>query len=107
MISRLVTVAALTAGAALLCVPAQAQTGATPGTSPGTTQQDTIQKGGADTTGMGAQGTMRGQGTKDRQQAAGPGGRMRGGEAAERQMTECLNSAAAQQRPLSTCQQMR
>jgi hypothetical protein len=123
MISRLVTVAALVAGTALLYAPAQAQTG--------TTGQDTIQRGGASPSGSpgtttnvprgtmgtqdttGAQGTMKKQGAMggqqggmqggmhDRQQAAGSGMR---GDAAERQMTECLNNAAAQQRPLSTCQ---
>jgi hypothetical protein len=125
MISRLATVAALAAGTALLfAMPAGAQTGTTgqetiqrggasPSGSPGTTTRTprdttTMGQGGAATTGMGTQGGMQGTaGSMDRQQAAGQGGRMKGGEAAERQMTECLNMAAAQQRPLSTCQQMR
>lgn len=120
MISRLATVAALAAGTALLfAMPAGAQTGTTgqetiqrggasPSGSPGTTtrtpRDSTMGGGGAATTGMGTQGGAQGM---DRQQAAGQGGRMKGGEAAERQMTECLNMAAAQQRPLGTCQQMR
>jgi hypothetical protein len=90
MISRLVTAAALVAGAALFWLPAQAQTG--------TTSQDTIKQGGASPSG--SPGTTMGTTGATPQQTAG---RMRGGAAAERQMTECLNNAASQQRPLDSC----
>jgi hypothetical protein len=159
MISRFVTVAALATGAALFCLPAQAQTGmSSPGTSsPGTSSQSTINPGGTSSgsvgtgtapgtynppptptaptmggtagttssTGMNNQGTMSGQsGSMATQGSMGaqgntygsagsgmgyqaqatPGpGRMRRGNAAERQMTECLNNAAAQHQPLDSC----
>jgi hypothetical protein len=45
---------------------------------------------------MGAQGKMGMQG-------GAQGGGMKRGAAGERQMTECLNMAAAQQRPLDSC----
>ncbi len=32
-----------------------------------------------------------------------PSGRMRGGNMAERQVTDCLNNAAAQNQPLDSC----
>lgn len=173
MISRLVTTAALLAGTALFCLPAQAQTGTsaqstvdsggasptgsigttsnTPrdnssststtmgptggGTtnSPGMSSQSTL---GTDstgsgtmsgTTGTGTTGTMSstsgadsmgtgnmGMGTQadgtmhhrrhDQAQAQSRSHRMRSGNMAERQMTDCLNNAAAQHQPLDSCQ---
>jgi hypothetical protein len=176
MISRLVTTAALLAGTALFCLPAQAQTGTsaqstvdsggasptgsvgttsnTPrdnssptsttmgptggGTtnSPGMSSQNTMgtgatgtgttsSTGGSDS--MGTTGTMSGtsdmgtgsmgtgsMGTQadgtmhhrrhDQAQAQPRSHRMRSGNMAERQMTDCLNNAAAQQQPLDSCQ---
>ena len=167
MISRIVTMAALMAGTALLAVSAHAQTGGYgqttvapggAGASVGTTS--TMPRGGAPTTatgaagastsgpGMGAQGTvntrsnvnppgtvgaqgnMGAQGTTQggtmQQGGTTQGGTMQGGtmqggsmqggakyqaqarsgvrgDAAERQITECLNNAAAQQQPLNSC----
>jgi hypothetical protein len=167
MISRIVTVAALMAGTALLCVSAQAQTGAygqttvTPGGSAsgsvgttGTVPRGTVPStstsvgtsGGASTSTMPAQGNVGAQGNMNAntgprganvqgntgaqgqmqgntmQGGSMQGGSMQGGmqgganyqaqaprgrrmtDAAERQITECLNSAAGQQRPLNSCQ---
>jgi hypothetical protein len=150
MISRIVTMATLMAGTALLCLPVQAQTG--------TSAQSTINSGGASPTGSvgttsntprdnsssssttmgqmgggttnspgpGSQSTM-GAGTAGRADApvspvrpdpgmhtapkyqaqaharAHQSPRMRGGNMAERQVTDCLNTAAAQNQPLDSC----
>jgi len=133
---RAVTTVTLLAGAALLCLPAQAQTGtsatttinsggASPTGSVGTTSNTprnnssststTMGPMGGGTTNspgmssqsgsMGAQGYMQdshmNSGRMNYQAQAGSG-HMRG-DAGERQMTECLNSAASQHQPLSTC----
>lgn len=139
MITRILTTAALVVGAALLCLPVQAQTG--------TSAQSTINSGGASPTGsvgttsntprnngsststtirpmggastnspstssqneaMGAHGAMQGgNATMNHSggmnyQAQAPSGRKRG-DAAERQMTECLNNAASQHQALTSC----
>ena len=97
--SRVLSIAAFAAGVALLAVSANAQMGASGGgmtTSPASAPLKTMPLGGS----MGPQETMQGNmGTQS--------GRMTPGEAAvresDRQMTECLNTAAAQRRPLSSC----
>ena len=122
MTSRRLSMAALVAGTALFCLPALAQTGTTnpqgitqgTGTTPGSmgtprttgpanspgTMQGTTQ--GTGTT-MGTMGTPRAtMGTQNSMHGGSmQGGTMQGaprqrGEAGERQMTECLNMAAAQ-----------
>lgn len=129
MILRIVTSMALLAGTALVCLPAQAQTG--------TTAQSTVNSGGASPTGsvgttsntprdnsssssttMGQSGggttnspgmsghtTTTGKtahGSRYQAQARSTAG-MRGGNTAERQITDCLNNAAAQNQPLDSC----
>jgi hypothetical protein len=63
--------------------------------------------------GMNAQGTMGSQGAARGSAGGGMGyqaqatagsGRMHRGDAAERQVTQCLNNAAAQHQPLTSCQ---
>jgi hypothetical protein len=143
MISRTLTAAALMTGAALLSLPAAAQTG--------TSAQSTISSGGASPSGsvgttsntprnnssstsktMGPMGggTTNSPGMAEPTTMAGPRGAMsaqgntqsaprgnmsagadmnyqaqapRRGAAAERQMTECLNNAAAQRQSFDTC----
>jgi hypothetical protein len=153
---RFVSVAALVTGAALFCLPAQAQTGtssqstinsgagasgnvgttgtmprstgsstgATMGGTAGTTNSTGMSSQGGTMSGhsgtmsgssstgsqsgtMGAQSTARGSaagGMGYQAQATGGSHRMHRGDAAERQMTQCLNNAAAQHQPLSSCQ---
>jgi len=142
MISRIVSMTALMAGTALLCLPVQAQTG--------TSAQSTVNSGGASPTGsvgttsntprdnsssssttmgpmgggttnspgMSSQSTM-GAGSTGAPASADSGmhhapryqaqaqphrsAAMRGGNMAERQMTDCLNNAAARNQPLGSC----
>jgi hypothetical protein len=49
------------------------------------------------------QGNMKGSGQYNVNQAQGQRRGMRGGDAAERQMTECLNNAAAQRGSFDSC----
>ena len=129
MTSRKLSVAALVAGTSLFCLPVLAQMGTTnpQGTTQGTgttsgsmgtprttgpanppgTMQGTTQ--GTGTT-PGTMGTPRAtMGTQDTMQGGSmQGGTMQGtprmrGEAGERQMTECLNMAAAQGGNYAAC----
>jgi hypothetical protein len=127
MISRLVTMTALAAGTLLLCLPAGAQTGTTaqgtvgaggasPSGSVGTTSRTPRDNASPISTTMGPMGggttnspTMGTSPTMGQQPAPAPGPaqaqaprRLRG-EAGERQMTECLNNAAAQRQSFDVC----
>jgi len=137
MISRIVMMTALMAGSALLCLPAQAQTGTSaqstggsPTGSVGTTSNTPRDNSSSTSTTMGPMGGgttnspgMSSQSTTGagsaratanansgmhhapRQAQAQPrqSGAMRGSNMAERQVTECLNNAAAQNQPLDGC----
>ena len=117
---RVLPIAALVAAIGLFVVPAQAQMGATGGgmtnrgaaplgamppadrTNQGNMQGSMGTRGNAGDS-MGGQGNM---GMRDGDQGS-TAGRMMRNDAGERQITECLNMAAAQQRPLSSCSSMR
>jgi hypothetical protein len=130
MISRITTMAALLACAAAWAVPVQAQTGVTaqgavnsgvasptgsvgttsntPRTISSSTSATMAPKAGGiinspGTTDMPAQANAKaGSGVKQMAQAGPRSGRARG-DMAERQMTECLNNAAAQQKSFDSC----
>jgi hypothetical protein len=97
MISRIVTTMALMAGTALLCLPVQAQTGTY---DQGTTMAP--KSGG--TTNSPAMSSQRKMGPRYQAQAqAQPRAAGRTGDMAERQMTDCLNTAAAQGQSTDSC----
>jgi hypothetical protein len=129
MTSRKLSVAAFLAGTALFCLPSLAQTGSTnpqgitqgtgttpgsmgtprttgpansPGTMQGTTQGTGTTPGtmGTPRAAMGTQNTMQGSSVQGGTMQGAP--RMRGA-AGERQMTECLNMAAAQGGNYAAC----
>ena len=111
MIYRIATTAALVAGTFLLCIPAQAQTNSTGrGTSSNSASMGSMGSGAQNGSGMNSSDTNssgRGQsanavaqGGMNDQMNRPAGGR---GEMNERQMTECLNNAAANRQPLGSC----
>src|SRR5262245_5337902 len=113
--ARIFPVVAALAGIAFIVMPVQAQMGATGGgmsSNPGgATSSGTMAPAGSMTNqgnmqgNIGGQGNMRGGMGMQGNGQGSMGGRMMRGEAGERQMTECLNMAAAQQQPLTSCRQ--
>jgi len=94
MITRTLTATVLVAGAAFLCLPAQASTGA---------QNGSMESQGAQQSPAAASTVDSGTTVHQQAQRVGLTPSHLRGDAAERQMTQCLNNAASQQQPLSTC----